>query len=157
MSTLILGLDLSMNSTGYAVVSFEDDNIEVIKKGLIKKKGNESHSKRLKRQHRKLTNIKEEYKDEGLVIAKEGLHYSRPKTSAILGKVHGVVDIIFPRIATYGASTIKKEVAGKGNASKQAVEEAVKNMLQLDITFKSDDESDAVAVAITHYLKKKRA
>lgn len=156
---LILGLDLSMNSTGYAIVKFteSDDNtiIEVIEKGLIKGNSTESHSKRLRRQYRRLNKLKERYEGERLIVAKEGLHYGRPKTSAILGKVHGVVDLIFPRIHAYGASTIKKEVAGKGNAKKEDVETAVKSMIESgqQIRFKSDDESDAVAIAITHYLK----
>lgn len=156
---LILGLDLSMNSTGYAIVKFtetdDDTLIEVIEKGLIKAKSNETHSKKLKRQYRRLNKLKERYEGERLIVVKEGLHYGRPKTSAILGKVHGVVDLIFTRIHEHGASTIKKEVTGKGNAGKEEVETAVKSMVESgeDMRFKSDDESDAVAVAITHYLK----
>lgn len=153
---LILGLDLSLNNTGYAIVEFSGGDIEVIEKGLMKAKSNETHSKKLRRQYRKLNRLKDAYKDKRLIIVKESLHYGRPKTSAILGKIHGVVDLVFPRIYEYGASTIKKEVAGKGNAKKEEVEEAVKSMVKLgqDMRFKTDDESDAVAVAITHYLKK---
>lgn len=156
MRKLILGLDLSLNSTGYAIVEFTDDNIEIIEKGLIKAKSGETHSKKLKRQYRRLNKIKEEYKGKRLIVVKENLHYGRPRTAAILGKAHGVADLIFPRIHSYGPSTIKKEVSGNGHASKQEVEEAVKNMVQSgeNMRFKSDDESDAVAVAITHYLKK---
>lgn len=155
---LILGLDLSLNSTGYAIVEFTDDNIEIIEKGLIKAKSNEIHSKKLKRQYRKLNQIKEEYKDKRLIVVKESLHYGRPKTAAVLGKAHGVGDLIFPRIHSYAPSTIKKEIAGKGNAKKEEVEEAVKGMVKSgkDMKFESDDESDAIAVAITHYLKKER-
>jgi len=156
---LILGLDLSLNSTGYVIVKFTEskDNtiIEVIEKGLIKAKSNETHSKKLKRQYRRLNQIKEQYSGKNLIVVKENLHYGRPKTAAILGKAHGVADLIFPHIHAYGPSTIKKEVAGNGRVSKEEVEQAVKNMVKLghEMRFKSDDESDAVAVAITHYLK----
>lgn len=51
------------------------------------------------------------------------------------------------------ASAIKKAVAGKGGASKEEVAEGVRRILSEDITFKTDDESDAVAVGLTYAIK----
>jgi len=152
---VIIALDLSMNCTGYAVVDVDDDKVNLIKKGIIKKKGNESHGKRLKRQYDTLKVLREQYPD--AVIVKESLHYGRAKTSAILAKVHGVLDLLFNEetIHEYPAVTIKRIIASNGKASKQEVEDSVNDLLAqhgiVDIIFKTDDESDAVAVALTYY------
>jgi len=51
------------------------------------------------------------------------------------------------------ASAIKKATAGKGGASKEEVADGVRRILNEDIAFKSDDESDAVAVALTYAIR----
>src|SRR5690606_27338213 len=47
------------------------------------------------------------------------------------------------------ASAIKKATAGKGGASKEEVADGVRKSIGKDSEFKSDDESAAVAVALT--------
>lgn len=159
---IILGLDLSMNSTGYAIIEVnrtdtiksllnEETEVILINKGIIKSKAKESHSTRLKRQYDTLDEIKERYSDEELIVVKEALHYSRPHTMAILAKVHGVVDLLFDDMTEYKPTTIKKHIAGNGKAKKEEVEDGVRDILKRDdITFATDDESDAVAVALTY-------
>lgn len=152
----ILALDLSMNLTGYAILQSDVNKVKLIKKGSIKGTSKESHGQRLKRQYDVLKFLREKYPD--AVIVKESLHYGRAKTSSILAKVHGMVDLLFynETIHEYPAVTIKKEVALNGKAKKEEVAVAVIEHLSkydiVDITFKTDDESDAVAVALT-YLK----
>lgn len=54
-------------------------------------------------------------------------------------------------------TTIKTFVAGYSRADKEEVEEGVRKLLQdhqKDMDFYSDDESDAVAVALTYCIKK---
>ena len=54
-------------------------------------------------------------------------------------------------------TTIKTIVAGYSKADKQEVEEGVRKLLQehqKEMEFYSDDESDAVAVALTYCIKK---
>src|SRR5690606_31176833 len=51
------------------------------------------------------------------------------------------------------ASAIKKAVAGKGGADKEEVADGVRKILGKDIDFKSDDESDAVAVGLTYAIR----
>ena len=51
------------------------------------------------------------------------------------------------------ASAIKKAVAGKGSADKEEVADGVRRIFGKDIEFKTDDESDAVAVALTYAIR----
>lgn len=154
----IIALDLSMNCTGYAVVSIDGSKVQLIKKGIIKAKGRESHGKRLKRQYNTLKVLSEQYPD--AIIVKESVHSGRAKTSIVLAKVHGVVELLFNEgtIYKYPATTIKKQITGNGKAKKEEVMTAVIECLVqhgiVDVTFKTDDESDAVAVALTFLLKK---
>lgn len=143
-----------MNCTGYAIVEFEDNQVRLINKGIIKARARESHGKRLKRQHDTLKVWAELYPD--AVIVKESVHSARAKTAIILAKVHGVVDLLFNEetIIEYPATTIKKKIANNGKAKKKEVMDAVTQHLQYhgidNVTFNTDDESDAVAVALTY-------
>src|SRR5690606_33726271 len=51
------------------------------------------------------------------------------------------------------ASAIKKAVAGKGGADKEEVADGVRRIFGIDFEFKSDDESDAVAVGLTYAIR----
>lgn len=51
------------------------------------------------------------------------------------------------------ASQIKSAVAGKGGADKDAVADGVRRILGEDLTFKTDDESDACAVALAWAIR----
>ena len=151
----ILALDLSLNSTGYAILKLDDERAPtVIKKGIIKAKAKETHHIKLNRHHRVLSAIKEEYADRDLVVVKEQLLFSPPRTAAILAKVHGVVDMRFPKVHEHYPSTVKKQVTGDGHAKKQEVADGVYKMLGItdkkELPFRTDDESDAVAVGLTH-------
>lgn len=144
-----------MNSTGYALMECDGMTIRLIKKDIIKAKAKETHSKRLRRQYEVLKAIKEEYEEEELVVVKEALHGGRITTAIILAKVHGIADFVFDDIIKYAPTTIKKQITGNGKANKEEVATAVIERLAehgiVDVTFKTDDESDAVAVALTYY------
>ncbi|MDQ0174426.1 crossover junction endodeoxyribonuclease RuvC [Bacillus chungangensis] len=59
-------------------------------------------------------------------------------------------------VAELTPSEVKKAASGSGNADKAEVEAGVRKRLGLpdDFTFKSDDESDAVAVGLAYLIKK---
>lgn len=151
---IVIALDLSMNCTGYAVVEAESKQVRLIKKGIIKAKAKESHGQRLKRQYDTLEALRELYPD--AVIVKESVHPGRAKTAIILAKVHGIIDLLFNEetIHEYPAVTIKKQIANNGKAKKNEVMDAVNRHLHHhgidNVTFNTDDESDAVAVALTY-------
>lgn len=151
----IIGLDLSMSSTGYAVVEVSDNKeVRLIKKGLIKGNSNQSHHKRLTKQHEVLRGLSTEYTD--TTIVKEQLLFSPPKPASILAKVHGVTDLVFPKVHQIYPSTVKKLVTGNGRANKQEVADAVYEHLDVtkdELTFETDDESDAIAVVFAYLLK----
>lgn len=144
-----------MNSTGYALMVYDGMTLWLIKKDIIKAKAKETHSKRLRRQYEILKSIKEEYQEEELIVVKEALHGGRIKTGLILAKAHGIADLVFDDIIEYAPTRIKKHITGNGQAKKEEVAAAVIEHLAkngiVDVTFKTDDESDAAAIALTYF------
>lgn len=151
---IILGLDLSLNSTGYAILNMDG---ELIEKDIIKAKQRETHHQKIKRQYDVLAGIKDKYSDKeyDMIVVKEQLLFRPPRTASILAKIHGIIDLLFPEVFEYYPSTIKKDITGNGKADKQEVADAVckhLDMTEEELAFKSDDESDAIAVALMYLI-----
>lgn len=98
------------------------------------------------------------------VVCRE--HFAGGRNKRATQTVFGAWASIDSALATFGytiktdaeltPSAVKKAATGKGSASKAEVEAGVREKLGLadDFTFKSDDESDAVAVGIAYLIKK---
>lgn len=147
----VLGLDVSMNSTGWAVLGVENGTVQYVNSGIIKANTKFSHGQRLRWQRKKFAAIMKRYPI--AYVAKEAGFARHVKATQTLFKAYGVVEEFFAEneLVDYAASTIKKVVTGKGRATKEEVESATRKLLKLPKSFKfqSDDESDAVAIAIT--------
>lgn len=70
-------------------------------------------------------------------------------------KAHGVVEEALWRYAfvDYSPPTVKKALTGNARADKRDVADAVQRYLASPMRFATDDESDALAVAITHLVR----
>lgn len=89
--------------------------------------------------------------------------YERPCVSgnvgANLNMVVGIVQYIAAlhelHVSAYTPASVKKVLTTKGKANKDEVEGGVRTLLNLsdDVIFRTDHESDAVAVALTHLSK----
>ncbi|MBE7156308.1 crossover junction endodeoxyribonuclease RuvC, partial [Bacillus paranthracis] len=51
-------------------------------------------------------------------------------------------------------TTVKKHVTGNGKASKESVADSVRGYFREKLVFATDDESDAIAVALAYLIKK---
>lgn len=145
-----LGLDVSMNSTGWAVLSYSEGRVRYVDSGVIKVKTNKSHGQRLREQREKFADILKTYP---IHFAGREAGFSRHKKSTqILFKAYGVTEEFFADfdLVEIPSTTIKKIATGNGRASKEEVEQAIRKRLNLpeDFVFESDDESDAIGVAL---------
>lgn len=160
MSRIILGLDMSMNASGWAVVEIKDGSMSILETGEIKPKTSKPHGDRLVMIRTELKRIYNKYQPTEVV--KEAGFARFIKATQVLFKAYGVTEETFAdegigQIPEYTAGTIKKVVGGHGKAKKDEVEAGVRQILDLpdSFVFPSDNVSDAVAVAITHAKKKK--
>ncbi|WP_427036528.1 crossover junction endodeoxyribonuclease RuvC [Cytobacillus pseudoceanisediminis] len=154
----VLGLDVSMNSTGWAVLSIDSEGVvHYVDSGIIKANTKLNHGRRLRKQREAFQKIVKKYPIS--FVAREAGFSRHVKSTQTLFKAYGVTEEFFAEndLVEYAASTIKKIVGGSGRASKEQVEAGIRKKLKLPTAhvFASDDESDSIGVALTLIQDKK--
>jgi crossover junction endodeoxyribonuclease RuvC len=149
----VLGIDPSLQSTGFGIVEEKDGALSPVAYGIIKP------TARLPL-HLKLAEIKSELetiiRDFGPAeVSVENAFYAQnQKTALILGQVRGAVLVAVAgtgcALAEYSALEIKKAVTGYGQADKEQVLTMVRSLLGIDDDAIPLDASDALAAAICH-------
>ena len=154
----ILGIDPGLGNTGYGIISDNAQIIDLVDYGVIKTSPKDSLSKRLKIIFDYISELIIKYKPS--IFSIEEIFYSNNvKSSLLLGHARGVAiaaaatnNII---VYEYSAKKIKQSLTGNGNAHKEQVKFMVKNLLKLQEAPKSNDASDALAIAICYILQNK--
>lgn len=149
---LIIGIDPGLQKTGWGLVYSKDNHIKFIASGLIKTKAQAPAAERLASLHLGLLEILQLHKPQTAAI-EETFVNKNPASALKLGQARGIL-LATPAIygidvAEYSANKIKKSVVGAGHASKAQVSMMVKTLLPTCGEL-SEDEADALAVAITH-------
>lgn len=147
----IIGVDPGLNTTGWAVIEKGDPSV-YIASGVIRTHANDDLPKRLLAIHNGLKEVVDQFKPEFGAI--ENTYINKNFASSLLLS-HARAALILTmamheiEVGEYQAKTIKKTITGSGSADK----EQVAHMLKLfcgAIDFKTQDESDALAIAFTH-------
>lgn len=144
-----LGIDLSLTSTGLAIVEDNDlEELKIIKTTTVPTKASEDWEKRRQRIKDKVVKWAEDIPIIGLENYSFGSRYNREIAGEIGGicrlslyENHGVDNPIL-----VAPTQAKKFVTGKGNAKKEKVKERLEKFYGTE--FETDDESDAVAIAL---------
>lgn len=157
-----MALDLSLNSTGYAVLDWDStlQKATVIELGHIdnKKQGRMkwSHGQKLHRIYNRIgTEISRSLPD--VIVREKGVTRFNKATQAIF-RVVGITDLIAEQVRgqsceEVGITEAKKLITGNGRAEKSEIAQEVQKYLVEPVEFAVDDESDAVAVGIAYCLK----
>lgn len=166
---VVLAFDLSVNSTGIALLSLNYLNeITVLNAECLDLHSYKNVGPKLGRMFQNFTNCiryaKTYAKAYGceLQVVKERpfIHHTFKQGVERLYMAHGVLEL-----AAYNAevimselspATVKKYVAGSGKASKLEVCRCIQPYLTpggQEVDFTNDDITDAIAVAITHLIK----
>lgn len=157
---ITLAMDLSLSSPGFAVLAVFEGSPIALEVTSIKTNAKTTHGARLTQIAEEIAFLIRKYQPEHIVREKGFSRFAA--TTQALFKVVGVSDYISHRdvgkaVDEIAVTTVKKAVTGDGRADKQAVQDAVLRILQIDTTdyFTNDDESDACAVGIAYLLGKK--
>lgn len=163
---IIMGLDLSLNSTGIAV-------IEVLKGNKVKilneERVNNVRAKQLPRGEKlfniyyRIEELLDLYEDIPISIVKEKGFTKFAKATQALFEVSGVAELVLfcnkrELNEEISPTSVKKFLTGNGKASKEDVDVGIRKYLikeQQGYRFTSNDTSDAVAVAISFAIKNK--
>ncbi len=148
----ILGIDPALQKTGWGVIESKGSSIKFIDSGLIKTNAKDSMAQRLAVLHHGLIAVIDKWKPCEAAI-EETFVNKNPASALKLGQARGVL-LCVPALKglsvdEYSANKVKKSVVGSGHAAKQQVGMMVKTLLPSCGEI-SEDEADALAVAITH-------
>lgn len=156
---LILGIDPGTATTGFGLISFDDNHLEVLDFGLIETDKNGLPGKRLININKQFSVLLKKYSPN--IISIEKLFFAtNAKTAMSVGQAIGVILYTAARanieIVEYAPGTIKKVIAGDGRADKKLVQQAVRKLLGAKVRSKVhkkthfDNSADALAVALCH-------
>ncbi len=149
---LILGIDPGLQKTGWGIIRSEGSKLQFAGCGLVKTDAKAPLPLRLATLHEQISGVIKRYNPDGAAV-EETFVNKNPASALKLGQARGVL-LAVPALygietAEYSANKIKKSVVGTGHAAKEQMGMMIKTLLpgcgQI-----SEDEADALAVAITH-------
>lgn len=154
---IIIGIDPGTAVFGYSVIEVQKNkNILIHSLGVVKLEMLDNHYVKLKKIFEKTCFIIETYQATEMAIEapfygeniQVMLKLGRAQGVAIAaGMVNGV------EVTEYSPRKIKQAITGNGNASKQQVAAMLKTTLKIDELPQYFDATDALGVAVCHYLQ----
>jgi crossover junction endodeoxyribonuclease RuvC len=152
----ILGIDPGTAVTGYGLVQITDKKPVILTMGVMRPGKFDDHYQRLKYLHERALSLIDEFRPD--IMALEAPFYGKNVQSMLkLGRAQGVIMAAglyrsLP-IYEYAPLLVKQSITGMGRASKEQVAYFLQNVYHLTDLPKELDATDAVAVAICHFLK----
>jgi len=148
----VIGIDPGLASTGIGVVKGKGSRIGSYSFGSIQTSKNISLPNRLDKIFSKITHLLKEEKPDLMVVEDSFFLRKNPKSGLILGKVAGVVLLAGYRekipVMEISVREAKQVLTGNGNASKDQLEKAVRNILNKETPISPYHASDAIGLAI---------
>lgn len=155
----LIGIDPGTTKIGFGVIDFDEKNknISLVKYGLIMLKESFSYEK-IKKIYDTMVELNEEFHPDFVAIENQFLgrnvqtllKLTHAKTAMMLAFMNHNEKMV---IEEYPPATVKLAIAGKGNATKEELEEVINKILKIEIDDKHLDVSDALGVALCHLNK----
>jgi crossover junction endodeoxyribonuclease RuvC len=151
-----VGIDPGSRVTGYGILDRHGREIDYIDSGIIAVRGAKTRPQRLLEIKNGLDAILEKHHPD--VMAVEEIFMAKnPKSTLALGEVRGVVLLTAAQnnipLFEYSAREVKGSVTGVGSAHKSQVAAMIGRLVDLGREPRTEDETDALAVAFCHLLK----
>ena len=149
---IVLGIDTSLRSTGFGVLSVEGSRMRAIDYGNIKNAQKLPLTACLRAIHAKVVELVSEHHPD--VMAIESVIYGKNAgTMLVLGEARGAVltaaaDADLP-VYEYEPRRMKRAVCGNGLAEKEQIQRMIKVLLNLPEE-PQNDAADALGLAVCH-------
>ena len=155
----ILGIDPGTTITGYGLVEIRDKKPVIIDMGRITPKSKSTHYERIKVLHEESEKLMLKLKPD--VMAIEAPFYGKDIQAMLkLGRGQGAIMVAALThnvpIFEYAPLLVKQSITGMGRASKQQVAYFLQKVYHLNELPETLDVSDAIAVAICHFIQMSR-
>lgn len=154
---LILGIDPGSIKSGWGLIKVEGRKITHIASGVLRYDAKTPIISRLEEIKLSMQEVVDKYQPDE--IALESLIFVKSPTALIkLAHARAMIISTFiethqDRIFEYSPNLIKSSTAGHGHADKLSIQKSVRMILG-QIEFETDDQSDALAVAICHCVNR---
>jgi crossover junction endodeoxyribonuclease RuvC len=156
---IILGIDPGSIIMGYGIIKCTGNVIELVDMDVLKPGLQKDIYKRLHLIHNTVAGIIKKYKPTDFAI--EAPFFGKNVQSMLkLGRAQGVAIAAAMQagldVTEYSPKKIKQSVTGNGNANKDQVWQMLKTILKIKEEPKYFDASDALGVALCHYINTKK-
>lgn len=152
----IAGFDPGTQVTGFACITKDSTKVKILESGIINLKKEEDNQLKYEKLFKESVQILK--RNSVRILSVEEPFYGKNIQSMLkLGRTQGIIiaaaislDIV---VYQYSPRKVKQAVCGNGNASKQQVAGMLKILIPGFEIPETEDESDAVAIALCHSLQ----
>jgi crossover junction endodeoxyribonuclease RuvC len=149
----VLGIDPSLQSTGFGIIEDAGDRARPVAYGVIKPTARLPFFRKLNEIRDEVEKLIRSYAPDEAAV-ESAFYAQNVKTAMLLGQVRGAILVGIASTSCgffeYSALEIKKAVTGYGQADKEQVLTMVRELLGLEDDRIPLDASDALAAAICH-------
>ena len=150
-----LGIDPGLNRTGYAVFERGLRGLVLREGGVIRSTQKLTLAERVLEIGQGLREVLVQYQPAVMAIEQVFSTGQFPKTALLMAHARGAILYAAAeqnvRVVHYMPRQIKRLLTGSGKATKEQVQRAVQNELNLKELLEPNDVADAAAVALCHY------
>jgi len=154
----ILGIDPGFGRMGWAIVSRKKNDYSAEEAGCFETKNNIPYPERIQRIGGEIEKIIVKHRPEAMAIEKL-FFTANQKTALRVAEARGVIIYLASAakipILEYTPLEVKVAVCGYGKADKKQIQRMIQILLKLKSAPKYDDETDALAVALTAFSYQK--
>lgn len=152
---IILGIDPGTASTGYGVIK-KARSFQCLDYNVIRTTPDFAPGERLRIINNEISKIIKKYNPG--VLAIENVYFFRNlKTAIPVSQAKGSILLTAARkkipVWEFSPLEVKLAVTGDGRADKKVVQTEIQKILRLEEKPKPDDAADALAIAMTYFLK----
>lgn len=148
----IIGIDPGLTKTGVGIIEVKNNSLSFIAATTIYSSPKDPMATRLQHFHDTLSDFIKLHQPHESAIEETFIN-ENPLSSLKLGHVRGALILSLGlhglKVSEYSATAVKKAVVGVGRAQKDQIQMMIKVLLPKAV-FKTEDEADALAVAICH-------
>lgn len=149
----IIGIDPGLTKTGIGIIDVNNNSINYVFSTTLYSSPDHDMAVRLKSFHDSLLQIIQLYKP-NIASIEETFVNKNPLSSLKLGHARGAIILTLGlcniEVNEYSATSVKKTIVGVGRAEKHQIQAMIK-ILMPKANFKSEDEADALAIALCHH------
>lgn len=148
----ILGVDPGLTKTGLGIIEVKNNNLFFVASTTIHTNASDPLTIRLQQLHKSLVEFIQIHKPDESAIEETFINVN-PTSSLKLGHARGSLILTLGlcglKVTEYSTTAVKKAIVGVGRADKNQIGTMIKILLPKAVC-KSEDEADALAVAICH-------